>query len=134
MQRGARVIVHGLTSAAGLLLNGKRGKLGGPLGAMKPGRYPVFFKGKKGYKQIKACNLRPAWDVQCSAALAAYIATPRDATHGVWSAMQHVGVKRAIFLRSFRFAQRHLGAAGASPHLRALSEVANWRRQSFEDR
>ena len=127
MQRGAKVIVHGLTSAAGLLLNNKHGKLGGPLGAMKPGRYPVFFNGEKGYKQIKACNVRPAWDVHCSEPLAAYIATPHGATHGMWTAAQHTCVKRAIFLRSFRFAQRRLGAAGASPHLRALSEVANWR-------
>ena len=43
----------------------------------------------------------------------------------MWSAAQHVGVKRAIFLRSFRFAQRHVNVAGTSPHLQALSEVAN---------
>ena len=62
LDRGARVTVHGLTSAAGLLLNAKCGKLGGPLGSMKPGRYPVFFKGDKGYKQLKACNLRSLVD------------------------------------------------------------------------
>ena len=65
------------------------------------------------------------WDADCSEALAAYIATSHDATHGTWSAAQHIGVKRAIFLRSFRFAQRHVGVAGTSPHLQALSEVAN---------
>jgi len=58
-------------------------------------------------------------------ALEAYIATPRHATHGMWSSAQHVGVMRALYLRSFRFAQRHVGAAGASRHLQALSEVAN---------
>ena len=68
-----------------------------------------------------------AWDVYCSEALTALILTPRSATHGTWSAAQHTGVKRAIFLRSFRFAQRRLGSAGASPQLHALSEVANWR-------
>ena len=62
LDRGARVTVYGLTSAAGLLLNAKCGKLGGPLGAVKPGRYPVFFKGEKGYKQLKACNLRSVVD------------------------------------------------------------------------
>ena len=62
LDRGARVTVYGLTSAAGLLLNAKCGKLGGPLGSMKPGRYPVFFKGDKGYKQLKACNLRSLVD------------------------------------------------------------------------
>ena len=60
-----------------------------------------------------------------SAELAAYTATPHDATHGTWTAAQHIGVKRAIFRHSFRFAQRHVGKAGASPHLHALSEVAN---------
>ena len=65
------------------------------------------------------------WNVHCSESLAALIATPRNATHGTWSAAQHTGVKRAIFLRSFRFAQRHVGVAGTSPHLQALSEVAN---------
>ena len=39
--------------------------------------------------------------VPCSAALAVYIATPHDATHGMWSAAQHISVLRAIFLRSF---------------------------------
>jgi len=61
LTRGARVEVHGLRSAAGLPLNGRRGKLGGPLGATKPDRYPVFFRdqGEKGsYKHIKPCNLR----------------------------------------------------------------------------
>jgi hypothetical protein len=66
-----------------------------------------------------------SWNADCSEALAAYIATPPFATHGMWSAAQHTGVKRAIFLRSFRFAQRHVGVAGTSPHLQALSEVAN---------
>ena len=68
---------------------------------------------------------RASWYVQCNAALAGYIATPHDATHGMWSAAQHVSVMRALFLRSFRLAQRHVGAAGASPHLQALSQVAN---------
>ena len=67
-----------------------------------------------------------SWDADCSETLAAFIATPHDATHGTWTPAQHTGVKRAIFLRSFRFAQRRLGAVGASPHLRALREVANW--------
>ena len=62
LDRGARVAVYGLTSAAGLLLNGKRGKLGGPLGATRPDRYPVFFKGEKVFRQIKACNLRAITD------------------------------------------------------------------------
>ena len=60
--RGNRVTVYGLTSAAGLLLNAKCGKLGGPLGAKKAGCYPVFFKGEKGFKQIKPCNLRSIVD------------------------------------------------------------------------
>jgi hypothetical protein len=29
---------------------------------VKPGRYPVFFKGEKGYKQLKTCNLRSIVD------------------------------------------------------------------------
>ena len=62
LDRGARVVVHGLTSAAGVLLNAKCGKLGGPLGAVKAGRYPVFFKGEKGFKQIKPCYLRSIVD------------------------------------------------------------------------
>ena len=60
--RGNRATVYGLTSAAGLLLNAKCGKLGGPLGAKKAGCYPVFFKGEKGFKQIKPCNLRSIAD------------------------------------------------------------------------
>ena len=67
----------------------------------------------------------PSWVVHDSDSLAAYMDTPQDATQGRWSAAQHVGVKRAIFLRSFRFAHRQLGAAGASPHLQALSQMAN---------
>ena len=62
LDRGDRVTVYGLTSAAGLLLNAKCGKLGGPLGAKKAGCYPVFFKGEKGFKQIKPCNLRSIAD------------------------------------------------------------------------
>ena len=58
LDRGCRVVVHGLTSSAGLLLNGTCGTLGGALGAVTLGRYPVFFKGSKGYKHIKPCNLR----------------------------------------------------------------------------
>ena len=58
MQRGARVIVHGLTSAAGLLLNGKRGKIGGRLGMKVSGRYPVYIKGEHSWKQIKPSNVR----------------------------------------------------------------------------
>jgi len=54
--------VYGLTSAACLQLNAKCGKLGGPLGAKKAGRYPVFFKGEKGFKQIKPCNLQSIAD------------------------------------------------------------------------
>ena len=59
LERGCRVVVHGLTSSAGLLLNGKRGTLGGGLGTVRPGRYPVFIKGSsgEGYKQIKPCNV-----------------------------------------------------------------------------
>ena len=60
--RGCHVVVYGLTSSAGLTLNGKRGKLGGALGAVKPGRYPVFFKGSMGFKQIKPSNLRAIKD------------------------------------------------------------------------
>ena len=59
LERGCRVVVHGLTSSAGLLLNGKRGTLGGGLGAVRPGRYPIFMKGSsgEGYKHIKPCNV-----------------------------------------------------------------------------
>ena len=46
-------------------------------------------------------------------------------THGTWTAAQHVGKMRTLFSRSFRFAQRHVGAAEASSHLQAMSEVAN---------
>jgi len=67
------------------------------------------------------------WDVHCTYSLAALIATPHAATHGMWSAAQFVGVKRALYLRTFRFAQRQLGEAGLSAHLQAMSEVANWR-------
>ena len=74
---------------------------------------------------VEPAHPSASWDADCSEALAAYIATPPSATHGTWSAAQHTGVKRAIFLRSFRFAQRHVGVAGTSPHLQALSEVAN---------
>jgi hypothetical protein len=59
LERGCRVVVHGLTSSSGLLLNGKRGTLGGGLGAVRPGRYPIFMKGSsgEGYKHIKPCNI-----------------------------------------------------------------------------
>jgi ankyrin repeat protein len=61
--RGDRVVVRGLVSAAALHLNGKCGKVGGGLGAMKPGRYPVLLKGEgKTYKQVKPRNLRPTKD------------------------------------------------------------------------
>ena len=70
-----------------------------------------------------------SWNVDCSEALAAYIATPHDATHGTWSAAQHVGVirrvKRVIYLRSFRLAQRRVEQGGLTPHLRALSRLSN---------
>ena len=56
--RGDHIVLYGLTSSSGLPLNGKRGKIGGPLGAVVAGRYPVLFKGAKGYKQIKPSNLR----------------------------------------------------------------------------
>ena len=60
LDRGDRVTVHGLMSAAGLLLNGKRGKIGGPLGVKVSGRYPVYIKGEHCYswKQIKPSNVR----------------------------------------------------------------------------
>ena len=59
LDRGDRVVLHGLTSSLGVGLNGKRGKIGGALGAVKAGRYPVFFKGTKGFKQILPRNVRP---------------------------------------------------------------------------
>jgi hypothetical protein len=58
LARGDRVVVHGLTSAAGQGLNGRRGRLGGALGAQKAGCVPVFFSKSEGFKQIKPCNLR----------------------------------------------------------------------------
>ena len=76
MERGTEVIVHGLTSTAGLLLNNKHGTLGGPIpaaevhalqqraapreGGTKLGWYHVFFNGEKGHYLIKACNVSPA--------------------------------------------------------------------------
>ena len=74
---------------------------------------------------VELAHPSASWDVDCSEALAAYIATPHDATHGMWSAAQHVGVKRAIYLRSFRLAQRRVELSGLTPHLRALSRLSN---------
>ena len=60
LERGAKIEVHSLMSAAGLLLNGKRGKIGGRLGMKVSGRYPVYIKGEHCYswKQIKPSNVR----------------------------------------------------------------------------
>ena len=97
LDRGDRVTVYGLTSAAGRLLNAKCGKLGGPLGAMKAGCYPVFFKGSKGFKQIKPCNLRSIADPGRAAAaghevdaLQTVVMKGRAATNGTCVTLRYV--------------------------------------------
>ena len=52
------VVAYGLSTTAGKLVNGKKGQVCGSLGETKEGRYPVVFKGEKGFKHIKPCNLR----------------------------------------------------------------------------